>query len=328
VLNILEKLDTKFPSVFPSTNWDQYIIKKQQVTYKMKYQSYQIAGEGVYGTVFRCNIKISGNTEEAVIKFLRKMNTRGAKALREAKLMELLRDKCGDFVPRFLGVAYVKPDETYVRWGLVCEDVNDNSFGLYGNTLHGACELHTELLRKMKEGNCRMPLPVPKLDWLYIIRDCAIGLAYIHKAGVILNDLKATNLLLKRFETPKNGSNWRVTFIDFGLASYGPRGEAFNKSDVEYWRSKCWHIAPEVFNGCLAPEVFNGCLSTCKSDVYSFGVLVKPIVQMFKLVRYKPLCMTCIRDNPMVRPTSAVLANELNVLAWTEPKEEPPPSPH
>lgn len=83
-----------------------------------------------------------------------------------------------------------------------------------------------------------------------IIRECLSGLAALHREGVVHNDLKPSNIMLKR--------SGNVKLIDIG--------SAFAESDVPA-EIPC---TPEY----AAPEVLDGHVSTPQSDLASLGYVL------------------------------------------------------
>lgn len=91
--------------------------------------------------------------------------------------------------------------------------------------------------------------PLPPKQALGLIHQIALGLAAIHKAGVIHRDLKPSNILL-----PRDGG---VKICDFGLATLQSEQDLMQLGTARY-------MAPELFTG----EPANG-----RADLYSLGMI-------------------------------------------------------
>ena len=83
----------------------------------------------------------------------------------------------------------------------------------------------------------------------------------VHQKKVVMNDLKADNILLRR-----KCSTWVPVIIDFGLSDFGECPALVNvyPSDADKFLQKHGHVAPEY--------VYEK-KTTMKSDLYSLGFL-------------------------------------------------------
>lgn len=89
-----------------------------------------------------------------------------------------------------------------------------------------------------------------------IVRDIAVGMAYLHSMGMMHRDLKTPNILLDE--------NLRAIISDFGLAKGGVNPTA--SAGVTMTAIGTPHY--------MSPELLRGEHCTLKSDVWSFGVIV------------------------------------------------------
>lgn len=96
------------------------------------------------------------------------------------------------------------------------------------------------------------PLPVART--LIILRDVLLGLAAVHRAGIVLCDLKPENVLI--------ATDGRVVLIDFSIAR--ERGEPSSTMPSTVLGTAAY----------LAPEVARGAAPTVQSDLYAAGVLL------------------------------------------------------
>lgn len=119
----------------------------------------------------------------------------------------------------------------------------------------------------------------------HVVSELLSVLAYLHKKGVIHNDLKSENILISR-------SGGSVKLIDFGFAD----------NDT---------YADKAIGGTRAyasPELLAGGQVDARSDVYSIGLLLQDIIPG----RHKSIVRRCLQKEPGRRFASA---GELE-LAW------------
>jgi eukaryotic-like serine/threonine-protein kinase len=88
---------------------------------------------------------------------------------------------------------------------------------------------------------------------LRVLADVASGLAYLHKAGAVHQDVKTQNVYLEPGETQ---GSFRAALGDFGST---------------YFQAQGGQVSGSPFY--MAPEVYQGEMTGPPSDVYSFGVL-------------------------------------------------------
>lgn len=99
----------------------------------------------------------------------------------------------------------------------------------------------------------------PKLyDRIKYACDCAAGIRYLHKCGIIHRDVKPENFLLNLEKT-------RAIVCDFGISHIVSESEAIRKSGKRMRKTPLWS-SPEVDR--------NDSVITEKSDVYSFGLFL------------------------------------------------------
>ncbi|KAJ7818732.1 kinase-like domain-containing protein, partial [Mycena leptocephala] len=94
-------------------------------------------------------------------------------------------------------------------------------------------------------------------DPLYILRDIALGLEYLHSRKICHGDLKAINVLVE--------NSGRALLCDFGLARL--KADASSRTVT--------NIAASQIQGSrnwMAPELLNGSRVRMPSDVYAFGM--------------------------------------------------------
>jgi serine/threonine protein kinase len=95
-----------------------------------------------------------------------------------------------------------------------------------------------------------------RLGWkqkLAMLRDAALGLAYLHSRGIVHRDIKSSNLLVEKNLTVKVG--------DFGFATAKQDNGTQTRCGTP-----CW-TAPEIISGTTAKY-------SEKADVYSFAIVM------------------------------------------------------
>ena len=103
------------------------------------------------------------------------------------------------------------------------------------------------LARQLSQG------PLPLNAALQVLADVASGMAYLHHAGAVHQDVKAQNVYL---EAGKVAGVYRAALGDFGSTYFEAQGGQVSGSPFY-----------------MAPEVYQGEMTGPPSDVYSFGVL-------------------------------------------------------
>ncbi|XP_071081793.1 uncharacterized protein [Haliotis cracherodii] len=190
-----------------------------------------VLGRGSFGRVIRANLTDSqGHTQNIVVKEIFDCKNNVDAIFEEARMM-LYLSRTG-YVPSCFGVVSEGVGEAT---GILMECVGD------GLTLE----------RYLWDRKGRLA----PICLLHIARQLAEGLREIHSLGVLLNDIKANNVLLDITDgIPK------VKYCDFGQARYR-HGVTISRrvTDNRYLY--------------LAPEVRNGGVSCMKSDVHSVGFL-------------------------------------------------------
>ncbi|WP_424950152.1 serine/threonine-protein kinase [Deinococcus sp.] len=93
---------------------------------------------------------------------------------------------------------------------------------------------------------------------LQVLADVASGLAYLHHAGAVHQDVKTQNVYLEDGETP---GLFRAALGDFGST---------------YFQAQGGQVSGSPFY--MAPEVYQGEMTGPPSDVYSFGVMAHELL--------------------------------------------------
>ena len=103
------------------------------------------------------------------------------------------------------------------------------------------------LARQLSQG------PLPLNAALQVLADVASGMAYLHHAGAVHQDVKTQNVYLEEGEV---AGVYRAALGDFGST---------------YFQAQGGQVSGSPFY--MAPEVYQGEMTGPPSDVYSFGVL-------------------------------------------------------
>ncbi|XP_046329185.2 uncharacterized protein LOC124113007 [Haliotis rufescens] len=225
-------LDFEIPSLYKLINppiIPSSMVKKDT----LKYGALPVVlGRGSFGRVIRAKLSDSqGDTQNIVVKEIFDCKSQVDAIFEEARML-LFLSRTG-YVPSCFGV--VSDGGVGEAYGILMECVGD------GLTLE----------RYLWDRKGRLA----PICLLHIARQLAEGLREIHNLGVLLNDIKANNVLLDITSgIPK------VKYCDFGQARYGHGVKISGRvTDNRYLY--------------LAPEVRNGGVSCLKSDIHSVGFL-------------------------------------------------------
>lgn len=100
--------------------------------------------------------------------------------------------------------------------------------------------------------------PLSLAATLQVLTDVASGLAALHRAGAVHQDVKTQNVYLEATEEP---GHFRAALGDFGST---------------YFQAQGGQVSGSPFY--MAPEVYQGEMTGPPSDVYSFGVLAHELL--------------------------------------------------
>ncbi|GAB1603345.1 dual specificity protein kinase zak2-like [Argonauta hians] len=227
----------------------------------------QLVGKGTYGRVYLGRCK--GMPNLVAVKCFKNKNMK--EIYTEARIMRHLSDT--GVVPMCLGL--IQDANSEIQPCLVQE-----YFG-QGITLSKfLCDLRVNLKTKSCLGIC-----------LQLSR----GLRKIHTHGILLNDIKADNILIDRYSI-----DLQIRYIDFGCAST-LRGILFDITASE----SCYHVAPEV----KAKQ-----LTTTSSDIFSLGHVFDAIHDLMRVECLRPVVNSCTMTNPKKRIKLQDLVEDLKSL--------------
>lgn len=214
------------------------------------------------------------------IKGLKKDKTDMFALLQEAFMLQIASDT--DFAPKYVGVMpFTVLGSKFQEWAIVLEFI--------GNP-HGPLPYDfRQTLKRAKNMPCTLQL---LLEWIYTIVKIAHAVNQFHNMGILLNDIKADNILLKPV-----GNGYHPVFVDFGLASIG-EGITLALEVNDSNRAK---ILKEYSH--IAPEVLFGGETNSASDVFSLGKALTLVTDAFQIDPLTNLVMRCVLWNVGERPT-------------------------
>ncbi|XP_005107327.2 uncharacterized protein LOC101861464 [Aplysia californica] len=130
-------------------------------------------------------------------------------------------------------------------------------------------------------------IPLLPEEWLDVVGQLVAGLRLIHSKNVLINDLKADNILIDLSSGRKT-----IRYIDVGMATY-KQGLTFQLPQDQM----------NKYN-FLAPEVREGAHTSTKSDIYSLGYMLEQISRLAgpALSGLDKLIARCTDKNPANRP--------------------------
>ncbi|CAL1531042.1 unnamed protein product [Lymnaea stagnalis] len=130
-------------------------------------------------------------------------------------------------------------------------------------------------------------VPLTKDEWLDIVGQLVAGLRLIHRKNILINDLKADNILIDL-----TGGRKIIRYIDVGMATY-KQGLTFQLPQDQMSKYNF-----------LAPEVREGARTTTRSDIFSLGYMLEQMSRLADpaLGGLKKLVARCTDKNPARRP--------------------------
>ncbi|KAI8597359.1 kinase-like domain-containing protein [Dissophora ornata] len=138
---------------------------------------------------------------------------------------------------------------------------------------------------------------VPRLDWenrKRIVAEVALGLAYLHRQGVVHRDIKGANILLTKHDEAK--------LCDFGLAKViasATCASTYTSKGTLRW------MAPELRKARPKYSV--------KSDIFALGVVMQELVDGDTPLDYAEIMERCLDKDPEKRPTLEAIVHTFQV---------------
>jgi len=235
-------------------------------------------GSGEFGDVLYGRLISTGQL--IAIKALKKGKTDKYALIQEAFMFQLANETA--YVPRYQGLAPIKLlGEKYLEWGLICEFVGEAN-------IPQPYDFRLTLKAAQKE-MCTIELA---LQWIFTCARIVHAVKEFHKMGMLINDIKADNILLKPL-----GNGYHPIFIDFGLASIG-EGITLALEVTDSNRAK---ILKEYSH--IAPEVLFGGETNVNSDIFSLGKALSLVSDAFPIAAFKAIVSRCTLWNVSERPS-------------------------
>ncbi|KAF9290315.1 p21 protein (Cdc42 Rac)-activated kinase [Mortierella alpina] len=139
----------------------------------------------------------------------------------------------------------------------------------------------------------------PTLDWenkQRIVREVALGLAYLHGQGITHRDIKGENILLT--------THGQAKLCDFGLANV--MASATRASKYTPAKDPTGHGRPVGTKYWMAPELMTASPKySSKTDIYALGVVMGELMEDADAPpdEYIALWKRCMEKDPEKRPT-------------------------
>ncbi|XP_071964153.1 uncharacterized protein [Antedon mediterranea] len=152
------------------------------------------------------------------------------------------------------------------------------------------------------------------IQWLRIMKDIGNGVAFMHRKGLLHNDLALRNVLITKYEL-----RWCAKIIDLGMVSSvnAPRRKSYNNCDtpsgIAYQIDKWSEIAPEFFQN-------DNTIESKATDVYSVGIIFGKVGYFKKILGLQELGKKMIDTDSKARPSMALVMKLLNRLIAMEIK--------
>ena len=260
-----------FPKYLP-------IFGNSNLEYVRKDGGFVYLGGGVYGDVYLCKLRSSGKL--VAVKMIKSIETDLSNLIKECALqLQFNNTRCTSSV---YGLAIMEISDTYMPLGMVSEFIGDErTYDVY-NIYKLLAEERTKRLTTGEEF-------ISNIEWMRICIRIARCVNTVHSRNVVINDIKADNILLRR-----KGGTWVPVLIDFGMAGVGecPAPVKLPRDQLDTFMRNHSHIAPEfVLRQKTSKE----------SDIYSLGMLFRCMVNSIGLSDLERPATLCSNQTPEVR---------------------------
>lgn len=247
-------------------------------------------GSGEFGEVLYGRMRSTGQL--IAIKALKKDKTDMFALLQEAFVLQIASDT--DYAPKYLGLTpFSLLGNKFQEWAIVVEFVGNPA----GPTPY-------DFRRTLKHTRSIPHTMQLLLEWVYTSSKIVHGINQFHSMGILINDIKADNILLKPV-----GNGYHPIFIDFGLASIA-EGITLALEVNDSNRAK---ILKEYSH--IAPEVLFGGETNVASDMFSLGKALSLIADTFQVEAFSQVINQCTLWNVSERPSATELTDHLQWLS-------------
>ena len=271
------------------------IIRGQDIEYVKHMYDFVKLGKGGFADVYLGRIKSNGQL--VAIKINQKFVSL-SEFINECAIHHTLSNT--RITTQLHGIVQLEESSKYIGYAIVSEFVGDES-KFESHTLANLIneEIH---YRKVNNGSEK----ISNLDWMRLCIRITRCVQYVHKKDIVINDIKANNILVKR----KAGLMVPV-MIDFGLAGTGTCYHPFTVQPelADTFLTKHYNLAPEL--------VYNR-ETTTASDMYAVGRILQDINKAAPSLDLERTIIICLSYIPENRPTAdellGVLKKKLNSL--------------
>ncbi|XP_067933318.1 uncharacterized protein [Watersipora subatra] len=266
------------------------IFLSSQLQYGYHDNSYVKIGSGEFGEVLYGRLD---DSSLVAIKALRKDKTDTFALLQEAFMLQIASNT--GFAAHYHGLApFNALDDRFQDWAIVCD---------YIGSATGPAPYDFRATLKAAR-NIQQTVQLV-LEWIFTCTKIAFAVKQFHGMGMLLNDIKADNILLR----PTSSGGHDPVFVDFGLASIG-EGITLALEVNDSNRAK---ILKEYSH--IAPEVLFGGETNAASDVFSLGKALGLVADAFPVEALSNVISRCTLWNVSERPSVDELINSFHWLS-------------
>ena len=264
------------------------IIRGQDIEYVKHMYDFVRLGEGGFADIYLGRMKVNGQL--VAVKINQKFVSL-SEFINECAIHHKLTNT--RITTQLHGIVPLEESSKYMGFAIVSEFVGDES----KFESHTLANLINEEIHYRKANN--ESEKISNLDWMRLCIRIIRCVQYVHKKDIVINDIKANNILVKR----KAGLLVPV-MIDFGLAGTGT----------------CYHpftVQPELANTFLmkhrnlAPELVYNRETTTASDIYAVGRILQDISKAAPSLELDGTITDCLSFIPEIRPTAEELLTVL-----------------